>query len=480
MTFLDAPLALRHCAGYRVLRSLALDDDAQVLLGFRDVDGDRMTTTVALKVHPATAELWRRTVGVVEALERAGGEHVVQLLDLDADGEFIHLVFERLTHGSLAELLTLRESLDAGEVVTIVAPLVEAVMRMHCAGAAHGALTARRVMFREDGAPVLIGFGSSTVFTPGAPEVVLERQAGVGADRRAVRELASRLLGRVGGSRARAARALADALEACPEDALLDMLMSRLFELAAAAPVRFVPDGTVAVSANSRMVAIGAPIVEVPALPNAWKQRVLDAVDASPAAPVATVVARVWRGWSPRRRRVVLGVGAGAIAWAVLVAVAPAPIVRSATAAPTPSPSTFAPRVSAPPTPAGIDPLVADDPRGAAIALVMARERCLRSLSVLCLDGVEQQDSGALRDDRELIRAAQRGGELSDPLVSDPSTLDPELVERRGASALVRLRPAGSASGSPTPQRDPASLLLVKGEAGWRIRDVIDPASRVD
>lgn len=480
MTHQDAPLAPRQCAGYRVLRSLARDDDAQVLLGFRDAD-DAGSTTVALKVYPASPERWSRTVGVVEALDRAEGQHVVQLLDLDADGDSIHLVFERLTRGSLAELLMLRESLDVGEVVTIVAPLVEAVMRMHRAGAAHGALTARRVMFREDGAPVVIGFGSSTLFTPGAPEVVLERQAGVGADRRAIRELTSRLLSRVAGSRARAAHALASVLEACPEDALLDMLMSRLFELAASTPVRFVPDEAGDVQVNSRVVALGAPVVDVRDVPDTWRQKILDVVDASPVAPVATAVARTWGGWSPRRRRAVLGFAAGAIALAGIVAITPAPTPGSAKAASTSAARPSAPSASAQgprSTSTRGDPLVADDPREAAIALVAARERCLRSLSVLCLDAVEQQDSGALRDDRELIGAAQRGGELPDPLVSDLSALSPELVERRGDSALVRLEAAGSAIASPAAQREPASLLLVKGDDGWRIRDVIDPASR--
>jgi eukaryotic-like serine/threonine-protein kinase len=78
-----------------------------------------------------------------------------------------------------------------------------------------------------------------------------------------------------------------------------------------------------------------------------------------------------------------------------------------------------------------------------------------------CLDDVDQRDSAALDADRELLGATLAGGE-SPPLPEfDPGFV--ALTQRLGDSALVSLGP----------DREPASVLLVKGEAGWRIRDYL-------
>ena len=517
----DAPLAARRVAGFRVLRSLARDEDAEVLLGFREwaaessAPADVVTpapvtaapvTTVALKTMAANPNAWAQTVGALEALERARGEHVVDVLDVDCTDELVCVVFERLPNGSLADLLALRERLDAGEVVTIVAPLAAALERMHLAGVGHGAVGARTVMFRADGAPVLIGFGSSSVFAPGSPEVVLEAEPTVVADRRALRELACLLLSRVVGSRARAARGLVTELESCPEPVLLETLGRRLFEVAAAVPVRFTVDEDSPGDAPPARVVPIAPPVESGAEPRAssigvlarlipepWVQRVLDTVDGSPLAPAAAATLAIWRRWTPARRRVVLGVGVVVVVLGVALTAIPTappasadPAGRSAG-----SPSASEPRGDASSDPsaaagsssAGAGAAAGDDPLAAAGALIAAREKCLRSLSQLCLEGVDQPDSGALRDDRETIRIAQQGGELPRPLVDAETRLAPELVERLGDSALVRLAEAASATPTtaptiaptmtPSARREPASLLLVKGEAGWRIRDLI-------
>lgn len=505
MTIQDAPLAARSVAGFRVLRSLACDAQAEVRLGFREresaISGSDVATseghvTVALKTWVASPECWAEMLGAVEGLERARGEHVVEVLDVECTDELLCVVFERLPNGSLAELLALRERLDAGEVVTIVAPLAAALERMHAAGVGHGAVSARTVLFRGDGAPVLIGFGSSGVFVPGSPEVVLEAESTVVADRRALRELACLLLSRVSGSRGRAARGLVAQLESCPEPFVLELLGRRLFEVAAAVPVRFAVDEEEPVDREpARAVPVGTPVesgAEPPAtspriftriIPEAWVQRVLDTVEGSPLAPVLAAGARAWRRWTPGRRRLVLGVAVVILVVAGALTVIPSapPASADAAARPAGAPSASAPsaRSSADADVRGVRTVAGDDPLAAAAALVAARDRCLRSLSQLCLEGVDQPDSGALRDDRETIRVAQQGGELPRPLVNAEARLAPELVERLGDSALVRLAEAASAtptiatSATPGPHTEPASLLLVKGEAGWRIRDVI-------
>jgi hypothetical protein len=133
--------------------------------------------------------------------------------------------------------------------------------------------------------------------------------------------------------------------------------------------------------------------------------------------------------------------------------------------------------------------IVGDDPIAAASALVEARQGCIRSMSIVCLDSVAQQGSVAMDDDVALIRALQAGAEPPagsalggtdmphSASVVAPSEQTPsgvalfELVERLGATALVEMRSTDSAVAGETAT---ASLLLMKGEAGWRIRSYVD------
>lgn len=116
------------------------------------------------------------------------------------------------------------------------------------------------------------------------------------------------------------------------------------------------------------------------------------------------------------------------------------------------------------------DPVLSDDPVAALGALLAERERCIRSLSVLCLDGVLQKGSAAMERDAAIIRSIQKGGEVPPEATIAADGL--ALVERLGDSALVSLSaPGGSPPGAA--QRTPASTLVMRGEAGWRIRDYL-------
>jgi hypothetical protein len=90
------------------------------------------------------------------------------------------------------------------------------------------------------------------------------------------------------------------------------------------------------------------------------------------------------------------------------------------------------------------------------------RSGCFRQRSVSCLDSVDENGASAYSDDVARIAAIRAGGEL----VPTDSTqaVAPSLLQRLGDSALVRL---GSES-------EPASALLVKEKAGWRIRSFQD------
>jgi len=439
----------RTVAGQRLLRLLARGERSEVWLAA----GDR-----ALKVleHPVPLD---QPGHEAEALHRARGEHVVELLDVSLGPGSAVLVFERLPRGSLAELLIRRPVLDAGEAVTVLAPLAACLARMHAAGVAHGAVSAASVLFRADGAPMLTGFGRAELFAPGLPEVALEGIAGVAADRAALVALADAVLSRVTGERARVAGRLLADLRATQAGAIAEQLGREVFELAAARPVRFDAEEPAAEGAG-RLVAVGEPVAGE-AVPSTGRlaRGIHRLVDAGPVATIRAVAGERWRGWSPRRRRVTLAIGAAGFAIVAAFVVVPGPVAGvDAVAEPT-----VAPPPAGEVAEAGADDpaIIGDDPLLALEALLDRRERCFRELSLLCLDGVDQAGSAALDDDRAAVHDLIGGAQPPALVRADGAV----LVERLGDSALVDL----------APDSDPASVLLMKGEAGWRIRDYLAP-----
>jgi eukaryotic-like serine/threonine-protein kinase len=91
---------------------------------------------------------------------------------------------------------------------------------------------------------------------------------------------------------------------------------------------------------------------------------------------------------------------------------------------------------------------------------------------VLCLDGVDQEGSAALDGDRQVIRSLQEKGTATRERSLTGATV--ELSQRLGDSALMTV----TATTGPTTtdakedKSEPTSLLLIKSEAGWRIRDL--------
>jgi hypothetical protein len=99
-----------------------------------------------------------------------------------------------------------------------------------------------------------------------------------------------------------------------------------------------------------------------------------------------------------------------------------------------------------------------DDPVVAIGKLLESRAHCFQIRSVTCLADADESGSGLLADDTALIRAIRSGGEI--PETAKLAADAPILVQRLGDSALVNV----------APDSKPASALLIRGEAGWRIR----------
>ena len=424
--------------GYRLIRLIGAGERAEVFLA---VPAHEAGDPVALKVPlPDTTE--PSVLVEAEALDRARGDHVVALLDL-ASGPLGPpvLVLERLAGPSLAHVLAERGSLSAGEAITVLVPLHGALTRAHAQGVAHGRVAADSVLFAAGGMPVLARFGAAQLGEPGRSEAALEADPAVAADRAAFRELTTMLLG--------------DHVADLEVDEWSD-LPALLFAIAPAAPV-VLSGRAIESSAPSDRTGLRRHGVVIPAdVPGAVHHPLVDALLARlPPKWRHGAETALAHGRRVRRRTWILAAVALCALGATLLMLPPTdpaedadPIEAEQAAESTPTPTLTA------------SVLTADDPVAALVALLERRERCLADRSILCLDTVGQPGSAALADDQALVQALQQGAETPEPI--RVAVADLVLEERLGDSALIAII-------DPT-ESEPASVLLMKGEAGWLIR----------
>ena len=110
----------------------------------------------------ALAEV-RRKATVVRSLTT---RHLVRLKTITrAQGDEV-LVLDHAACGSLEALLAMRGTLTPGEVVTVLAPLAEALGAAHAHGLQHRRLGASRVLLDADGKPLLDGLGLDPLYDP--------------------------------------------------------------------------------------------------------------------------------------------------------------------------------------------------------------------------------------------------------------------------------------------------------------------------
>lgn len=432
-------MTLAIMGGYRCVRKLGEGPRAVVWLGHPIDD----SAPVAVKVLRSTdaADIAQE----VEALARAAGPHVVEVADLatTADGR-VALILQRLRTETLASLISVRGTLRAGEIVTVLAPLAEAIGRMHRAGVSHGSIRAASIGFTDHGAPVLACFGSARSLP--SPPTPADRAADprMVADREAFLAVARSLLeGTVGAS------GVLEWLDGNSDaDDWLERFPDRLF--AWAAPV--------AVDFGRRDAEAPRPVEPVLRRPRA-RHRPVSAealLDRVVGLVSDDIVERVRRQVSSVRPRFWALGAAVAVALLAAATLVPTDSGDGSEAIPLPGPSL---------NPAADDleerPVMGDDPAAAAVDLLETRERCIRELSILCLDAVDQPGSHAFELDEGIIRAIQAGSQTPAPV--RPGEVSVE--ERLGGTAIVRVLSADS---------EPASLLLMRSEAGWRIRDYLD------
>jgi hypothetical protein len=479
--------------GYRVVRRLGAGERAEVFLGHPVSDAASAAGAATIKVYrsgvaPSSLD------DEIAVLATTRSPHLLHLIDVATapDGRPC-LILPRLSGGSLARLLADRGVLGVGEAVTILAPLCDAVGELHAARCWHGAIRPGAVLFDDRGAPVLACFGSASRFVEAtavthherATPAELAAEPGVAADLQRLGALAGVVLSRAvaEGQSARHGELLAWLREVEPAlepHGFAAELRDRLFALAPAAPVDFAGAGLLAphaIDTRPRTPRAGGTPVEASPLP------ATDAVGTIPGRlrpKGAVAIARArFSALAPRsvavfhRARTALAATRRSfriLAAAALLAVVLAMILVPTTARSDPAarhdPRTTA---SASTRPVAAEPSVAprpaagvtDDPLEALDQLLRVRDRCIARLSVACLEAVDQPDSSALDDDSYLIRSLQQGAVTanSQPLAGGEAT----LAQRLGDSALLTLQTTKAG----------LSILLVKQQSGWRIRDFL-------
>ena len=495
--------------GYRLVRKLGSGQRAEIHLGHAGVseppDGDRIA---AIKVYRAATD-GASIDSEIDALARADSPHLLELKDLATgpDGRPC-LILPRLGSGSLGRLLALRGRIEPGEAVSILVPLIEAVRELHRVGVAHGAVASGSVLFDERGGPVLAGFRAARLIgdfpatdtgqslTPAQ----LDEQALAIDDRAGLRDLIGTVLDRLGGEEHHTSLAsLRRCLEGPPStEAELTGLIDRLFDLAPALPIRF-DDDSRPPPESARPVR---PLQQQIPPAEEFSPDQVSACDPSPVTRLRSflvpLLSRLTRAGgsdenllAPLRPRVraliasvrtpvwiVGGAGLGALVIALTVIPAAHTATTAGSAAPSPSNDTrpandlgespsIGPSSIASQPPGESAAINGDDPLAAARALLAARTVCFRTRLVACFDGVDQAGSAALDADRELVRRLKKGVPIPAELTLDGVV--PGSIQQLGDSAIVQLVTAGH---STQPAHKPAPLLLVRSEAGWRIRDL--------
>lgn len=498
MTDHDGTLAPAEIGGYRIVRTLGTGSRSTVLLGVRDA------RQVAVKVFgPGTSPV--DVAREAETLARVEADHVVRLLDLCADAEGGRaLVLECLAPRSLGDVLAIRSDLRAGEAVTALVPIVRAVGAAHARGITHGGIDARAILFDPSGAPVLSSWGSAgriacAGVAPNRAE--LEMSDARAHDLRTLRELVVGVLGVCDTTRAReCGESLANRADEAIDAARLEAM---LFEVAVPMPISFAPTPESRVPAPHDEIRRAAmrpvpPHIAArrsdhrPSRVELMRRRLVDQrVRVGAATPIAAVRAAM----SGVRRPLWVALGAAVVLPVMAFALLPSAtdVTPSGAGAPTgashsrtaPEPSTNPPESPD----AGFDPLddrvlAAEDPVAAARILLERRAECLAAAEATCLLAADQEDSAALDADLELLRSDRIGWEWNAASVT--------FVQELGGSALLSVEgrapasdlgsmpgessvgPAQIATQAPG-QTATASLLVVRSEAGWRIRDLFGP-----
>jgi hypothetical protein len=491
-------------AGYRVVGEIGVGTRAHLAVGrpaTAQGDGD----TVALKTfHSDVTEA--SIAAEAHVLGRVESEHVVKLVDMfAAHGSLCTFVLEHLPGGNITDFLGRRSTIHAGEAVTLLTSIARAIDDLHHSGFAHGRISPRSVVLDQAGRPVLVGLGHAV-----DARLPLVNQDSFLEDYRQFRSMSETTLAKVESEgREGALEELRSWISAADPGNIgpgfATELEGALFTLAQPTPLRATPGSRLSLRAAPPSPAIESTREERPDQGVRRSERALDvrgglsslltivhnSVDVRPGKRVRSRLSRLSVA---RRRQLIFG---GALA-ALLTVVTLSTLTsgpsdseqtnradRSLSATESPGATPSSTQTSAATQAADRGP---EDPVEAASRLLTIRARCLADRSVSCLDLCNQAGSPLLEADQSTIAASIARNSSGDPASSTHSVSEPDgdystysvaLADRAGNSALVSLAPpsvaaASSDSAESAAKAKPASALIIKGEAGWLLREIFE------
>ncbi|UYN84140.1 MAG: hypothetical protein KIT89_02690 [Microcella sp.] len=495
---IDASSAVREVGGFRVVRVLAASPRAQTLVAHADGE------TVAVRVlHRETADaVIDAEVAISDAAKGAGGaiaDHLSLVTDLAtlADGR-VALFSAHLAGPRLDSVLHAQAGLvTLGEAITVLAPLADALDSAHRLGITGLPLTADSVRLSAAGAPVLTRRHRARL-GPVLPDRFRDHEPAYAADLDAFDALGA---------------TVAAATDVSQRPALQAALRHRgpallhaLFDLAEPHPLQVEREAEPASRPADEVTGVSVMVdrdlaAPPPAAPSTALPRRLEAlVSAVESVGLPRDIATVVRGSAERlalgagevrsalTRRLRTGVtrvrprfllvglaGAAALALAVVVLGqstasvserVEAGVAVDGTSAGLSEPSLPESALPESALPESALPETALHPDADEWAALVAS---LVDRWFACGPAEDTVDSGCVARVAHAGSAAERLIASSDPrhaalLQWQQSGGEVVVTERMGAAVLVDLI---------TPDTTAASLLLVRSEAGWRIRDVV-------
>jgi hypothetical protein len=499
-------------AGYRLLRRLAAGDRADVYLAVvadtgaagEPVGGDvgaAVTTgapLVVMRVYGADADDDAITTEI-EAMDADPTGTLPRILDVaTVPDRHACLVVERVSGRPLSEIL-IRGGLPPGRVVTALAPIVVVVRHLADRGLIHTRLDASDVLVDDTGRPRLLGLGALRRLDrlDSAADRVAVSRAGHAVLLRLIEDAAAATTDRAAFDPLLAF--VRSAVDARPFRRVESEIERALFAVAPALPVHEADVRSASAGAPSRVTVVsdgtgsvderghadrdfaveapaGARLGRLAALAQLPPTAVDDLAAALDADPRMRAIRRA-SAWARRRRpALVTGgfVGAAALV-ALLTAVPPSSAEGRGEAD---DAATIQQRESeadgagiedptdpsGAPTPGDVPqaepPPVPDDPVTAAAALLEVRQTCLAAGDLECVLAVAQPGSPIATRDRATIDAAAAESD-------EPDLGSITLAADLGDAAVLTVPWADA-------EREPASLLMMRSEAGWRLRDWFD------
>lgn len=486
-------------AGYRRVRALTETATARLVLVHTfgseselavDAGGAAASATLATtsgiralkRLHSSSSVALM--LSEAECLSRAAGEHTIAVDDLAAAADDSPILVLHWTGvGTLRRLLRSRQSLRVGEAITIIAPLVSALSRIHQSGVAIGDVGLDTVQFDEAGRPFFSEFSSAQLRRVNATPAEILEDTAFRADRRQLAAVAASVLAAVHTDRdgQRSIDELNDWLSDDATSAAREwdqLIEQRLFHLGAPEPLRLTADpittGTDASAAGNLTNRTGIRGAEE-SISEARSLLALPPWLDGQVAVVVTQFAEQIGGWRraiirwcrPVRPRTwviaVIGIVCVLAAGSIIALDAPAGgAAEESLLDPADSPSSVA---DTPSTEESVAETLSVDAEEALGVLLAARAACIRDLSVVCLEAISPAGTPAYVNDAALIEAVLGGAELPTDAVFDPSR--GEKKQELGDSVLFEFLNDDTSK--------PASVLLVKGEAGWRLRSYTLP-----